>query len=74
MPIFALLGIAVLFAGAWWYDKKREAEMVARLENLRKDPAAASALVDGLIAQRKRETEDKVRGLKPTSKLTAYSC
>lgn len=52
-----LLGASLLLAGAWWLDKRREADLVARLEKLRDCPEAAAALIDMKIDERKRETE-----------------
>ncbi len=58
MMFLIVVGAVLLFAGARWYDeKRREADLVARLENLRDCPEAAVALIDIKIDARKRETE-----------------
>ena len=63
MPIVLLLiALGVVYAFSRWYEDKREQDAADRMEKLRQRypdaaVAAASVAVDGMIEQRKRETE-----------------
>ena len=64
MIFLFIIGVAALFAAAhYWDEKKREAQLLARLDKLRDCPEAVTGMVDDLIARRKRQTEalDRVR-------------